>query len=200
MSAQKSPSVASPRLLKSYRENVVPEMMKKFSYKSPMQSPRLVKVVVNMGVNEAKENAKAIDLAADDLAALTGQKPQVRRAKKSISNFKLRENMPIGVRVTLRGARMWEFMDRLINVAIPRIRDFQGLEPKKGFDGRGNYNLGLTEQYVFPEISLEKSEKPRGMNITIVTTGGQDEDSRALLELLGMPFKRAKDAAVQAAA
>jgi large subunit ribosomal protein L5 len=133
-----------------------------------------------------------IDLAAAELGAITGQKPEVRRAKKSISNFKLREGMPIGLRATLRGAHMWEFVDRLVSVAIPRIRDFQGLDPKKGFDGRGNYNLGLTEQYVFPEVNLDKSDKTRGMNITVVTSAGKDETARALLEYLGLPFKRDK--------
>lgn len=183
-------TVPAPRLRKHYQEAVVPEIMKQFSFTSPMQAPRLVKVVVNMGVNDARDNAKAVDVASEDLAAITGQKPQVRRAKQSISNFKLREGMPIGTRVTLRGARMFEFLDRLINVAIPRIRDFQGLDANKGFDGRGNYNLGLTEQYVFPEISVEKSTTARGMNITVVTTAGQDEPARALLGLLGLPFKK----------
>jgi large subunit ribosomal protein L5 len=190
MAAAQTQNGFEPRLRKAYSEAVVPEIMKKFSYTSPMQAPRLLKIVLNMGVNDARENAKAIDLAAEDLAAITGQKPQMRRAKKSISNFKLRENMPIGVRVTLRGARMFEFLDRLVNVAMPRIRDFQGLDPKKGFDGRGNYNLGLTEQYVFPEISVEKSDKARGMNITMVTTAGEDAPARELLALMGMPFKK----------
>jgi large subunit ribosomal protein L5 len=191
MAAAHTQNGYEPRLKKAYQGAVVPEMMKKFSYTTPMQAPRLLKIVVNMGVNDARENAKAIDLAAEDLASITGQKPQMRRAKKSISNFKLRENMPIGVRVTLRGARMFEFLDRLVNVAIPRIRDFQGLDGRKGFDGQGNYNLGLTEQYVFPEINLEKSDKSRGMNVTIVTSAGEDEPARELLGLLGMPFKKA---------
>ena len=182
----------TPRLKKVYREAIVPEMMKRFSLTSPMQVPRFKKVVVNMGVSEARENAKAIDLAAEDLGAITGQKPEVRRAKKSISNFKIRENMPIGVRVTLRGDRMFEFLDRLLNVAMPRIRDFQGLDVRKGFDGQGNYNLGLTEQYVFPEINMDKSDKSRGMNITIVTDSKKDELSRELLGLMGMPFKKSE--------
>lgn len=184
-----------PRLKTAYFQAVVPEVMKRLSFKNPLQVPRIKKVVVNMGVSEARENAKAIDLAAEDMSAIVGQKPEVRRAKKSISNFKVRQNMPLGLRVTLRGARMYEFLDRLINVAIPRIRDFQGLETTKGFDGRGNYNLGLTEQYVFPEINLEKSEKPRGMNITIVTDARKDGPAREVLALLGMPFKKDKDKA-----
>jgi large subunit ribosomal protein L5 len=183
-----------PRLRVYYRNTVVPEMMKASGFTSPMAAPRLTKIVVNMGVNDARENAKAIDGAAADLAAVTGQKPQVRRAKKSISNFKLREGMPIGVRVTLRSGRMFEFLDRLVNVAIPRLRDFQGLDPRKGFDGNGNYNLGLTEQYVFPEIQLEKSAVSRGMNVTIVTNAGEDGPARDLLGRLGMPFKKPADA------
>jgi large subunit ribosomal protein L5 len=190
MSAAQTQKGYEARLQKHYRESVIPEIMKKNGFKSPMQVPRLRKIVVNMGVNDAKENAKAIDLAAEDLASVTGQKPEVRRAKKSISNFKLREGMAIGVRVTLHGARMYEFLDRLVNAAIPRIRDFQGLEPKRGFDGGGNYNLGLSEQYVFPEITLEKSEKSRGMNITMVTTAPTDAAARQFLEHMGMPFKK----------
>jgi large subunit ribosomal protein L5 len=180
-----------PRLRAYYRATVVPEMMKAMNFTSPMAAPKLSKIVVNMGVNDARENAKAIDGASADLASVTGQKPQVRRAKKSISNFKLREGMPIGVRVTLRSTRMYEFLDRLVNVAIPRLRDFQGLDPRKGFDGRGNYNLGLSEQYVFPEIHLERSAVSRGMNVTIVTNAGEDGAARDLLERLGMPFKKA---------
>jgi large subunit ribosomal protein L5 len=168
--------------------------MKRFPFKNLYQVPRLQKIVLNMGVSEARENAKLMDLAAADLATITGQKPEVRRTKKAISNFKIRENMPIGLRVTLRGARMWEFFDRLVNIAMPRIRDFQGLDPRKGFDGRGNYNLGLNEQYVFPEINPDKSEKVWGMNITVVVKGGEDAPSRELLTLLGMPFKRPKGA------
>lgn len=191
MPAAPKSNAVMPRLQKRYREAVVPEMMKAHSFTTPMQVPRLLKVVVNMGVNDARENAKSIDLAAEDLAALAGQKPQVRRSKKDISNFKLRAGMPIGVRVTLRSSRMWEFVDRLVNVVIPRIRDFQGLDARKGFDGQGNYNLGLTEQYVFPEISPEKSDKPRGMNITIVTSSETDDYARSLLERLGLPLKKA---------
>jgi large subunit ribosomal protein L5 len=179
-----------PRMRTAYLEKVVPEMMGKFSWTNIHQVPRVVKMVVNVGASEARENAKVIDMVMDELAAITGQRPQIRRAKKSISNFKVRENMPIGVRVTLRGARMYEFFDRLVSVALPRQRDFQGLDPRKGFDGRGNYNLGLAEQYVFPEIDLDKSDKSRGMNITVVTTAGKDETARELLTLLGMPFKK----------
>lgn len=184
-----------PRLQTAYRQTVAPEMMKRFGWKNPFQVPRLTKIVLNLGVSEAKENAKVMDLAADELSAIAGQKAEVRRAKKSISNFKLREGMPIGLRVTLRGARMWEFLDRLVNVAMPRIRDFQGVDGRRGFDGRGNFNLGLTEQYIFPEIQLDKSDKARGMNVTMVTTAGRDDTARELLTLLGMPFKKPKTAA-----
>jgi large subunit ribosomal protein L5 len=186
-SMSKSTAIA-PRLKAAYLESVVPEMIKRFSLKNPMQVPRLVKVVVNMGVNDAKEDIKSMDSASADLGAITGQKPQVRRAKKSISNFKLRQGMPIGVRVTLRGTRMYEFLDRFINTAIPRIRDFRGLDPR-AFDGRGNYNLGLTEQHIFPEVDMEKSPKLRGFNVTIVTTANEDATARELLTLFGMPFK-----------
>lgn len=179
-----------PRLKSRYLSVVVPEMMKRFSWGNRLEVPRLVKVVINIGVSEARENIKVMDLAAEELSALAGQKPQVRRAKKSISNFKVRQGMPLGLRVTLRGERMYEFLDRLIAIAIPRIRDFQGLDPRQGFDGRGNYNLGLNEQYVFPEVSLDKSDKPRGMNITVVTTAGKDETAQELLSALGMPFKK----------
>src|SRR3974390_1535972 len=158
-----------PRLKAFYQEKVVPELMETLGASNPFEIPRLLKIVVNIGVNEAKENIQALDTAKDELGQITGQLPQVRRAKKSISNFKLRQGMPIGVRVTLRGDRMYEFLDRLIAIAIPRLRDFRGLEPR-GFDGNGNYNLGLTEQHIFPEINAEKSVKLRGMNITFVTT------------------------------
>jgi large subunit ribosomal protein L5 len=179
----------NPRLKTAYQEVIVPEMMKRFSLKNPYQVPRLKKIVVNMGLPEARENVKVVDLAAEDLAAITGQRAEVRRAKKSISNFKLRQGMPIGLRVTLRGARMFEFFDRLANVAMPRMRDFRGLDPH-GFDGHGNYNLGLNEQYVFPEINLDKSDKSRGMNITFVTSAGKDDLAREFLTLMGMPFKK----------
>lgn len=190
MSSGEKKDTYAPRLKTAYFETVVPEMMKRLSLANPMQVPRLVKIVVNMGVSEARENAKAIDTAAAELAVITGQRPEVRRAKKSISNFKLRQGMPIGLRVTLRGARMYEFFDRLVNVAMPRIRDFQGLNPKKGFDSYGNFNLGLQEQYLFPEVNLDKSDKARGMNITIVTSATDDKSACELLALLGMPFKR----------
>jgi large subunit ribosomal protein L5 len=182
-------SAGVPRLKKQYLEAVVPGLMEGLGLENPLEVPRLTKIVVNMGVSEAKENIQALDSAREELAQIAGQLPQVRRAKKSISNFKLREGMPIGLRVTLRGDRMYEFMDRLISTAVPRIRDFRGLEPN-GFDGRGNYNLGLKEQHIFPEINLEKSQKARGMNITFVTTAGNDERGRGLLERLGMPFKK----------
>ncbi len=180
-----------PRLKTAYFQTVAPELAKRFSMKNAMQAPRLKKIVVNMGVSEARENIKVIDLASQELGVITGQKPEVRRAKKSISNFKLREGMPVGLRVTLRGDRMYEFLDRLVSVALPRLRDFQGLPAGSGFDGRGNYNLGLTEQYLFPEVDADKSDKARGMNITMVTTAKKDELARELLVLMGMPFKKA---------
>ncbi|MDR3113324.1 MAG: 50S ribosomal protein L5 [Endomicrobium sp.] len=178
-----------PRLKEFYRKTVVGELSKQFGFKNFHEIPRLEKVVINIGLSEAKENIKVLDIATEELTQITGQKPQVTRAKQSISNFKLRAGMPIGVKVTLRNAMMYEFLDRLINAAIPRIRDFRGIEPN-GFDGRGNFNLGLTEQYIFPEINVEKSDKARGMNITIVTTAKKDEHAKALLENLGMPFKK----------
>jgi large subunit ribosomal protein L5 len=178
-----------PRLKEFYRKNVAGELFKQFKFKNVHQVPKLAKIVVNIGLSEAKENIKVLDTATEELTQITGQKPLVTRAKQSISNFKLRAGMPIGVKVTLRNAVMYEFLDRLINTAIPRIRDFRGIEPN-GFDGRGNFNLGLTEQYIFPEINVEKSDKARGMNITIVTTAEKDEHARALLEALGMPFKK----------
>jgi large subunit ribosomal protein L5 len=178
----------TPRLKERYRDLVIPGMIEKFKLKNPFQVPRVLKVVVNMGVNEAKEDIKVLDIATAELTAIVGQKPQVRRAKKSISNFKLREGMPIGLRVTLRGTRMYEFMDRLINASVPRIRDFRGLEPR-AFDGRGNYNMGLNEQFIFPEVNMDKSPKARGLNITFVTNAGNDERARELLTLFGVPFK-----------
>ena len=179
---------ATPRLKKFYGEKVVPALMEKHQFENPNQVPKLVKVVVNIGVSEARDNIQMLDAAREELAMITGQWPQVRRATKSISNFKLRQGMPIGVRVTLRGDRMWEFLDRLISVAIPRIRDFRGLEPR-GFDGNGNYNLGLREQLIFPEINAEKMPKQRGMNITVVTTAAEDQLAFELLDTLGMPYK-----------
>jgi large subunit ribosomal protein L5 len=178
----------TPRLKSFYGETVVPNFMKKHGLENPHQVPRLKKIVVNIGVSEARDNVQLLDNAREELALITGQWPQVRRASKSISNFKLRQGMPIGVRVTLRGDRMWEFLDRLIAVAIPRIRDFRGLEPK-GFDGSGNFNLGLKEQLIFPEIKAERVPKQRGMNISFVIDGGKDTMSLELLKELGMPFK-----------
>lgn len=182
---------AVPRLKEHYVNVVIPGMATKFNLTNPFQVPRLLKIIVNMGVNEAKEDIKALDVATAELTAIAGQKPQVRRAKKSISNFKLREGMPIGLKVTLRAARMYEFLDRLINASVPRIRDFRGLDPRS-FDGRGNYNLGLNEQHIFPEVNLDKSPKVRGLNITFVTNAGTDEMARELLTLFGFPFKSAE--------
>ncbi len=178
-----------PRLLRKYREEVVPRLMQRFGYRNPMQVPRLEKIVINVGVGEAKQDIKYMDSTVAELSAITGQRPVVRRAKRPISAFKLRAGMPIGCCVTLRGARMWEFLDRLISLALPRIKDFQGV-PRRGFDGRGNYNLGLKEQLIFPEISYDKIARVRGMNITIVTTAATDEEAMAFLAELGMPFAR----------
>ena len=179
-----------PRMKALYKEAVVPALMEKHGLKNLHQVPRLKKIVVNIGVSEARDNVQTLDNAREELALITGQLPQVRRATKSISNFKLREGMPIGVRVTLRGDRMWEFLDRLITVAIPRIRDFRGLEPR-GFDGSGNFNLGLKEQLIFPEINSERVPHQRGMNISFVIDGGKDALSLDLLTEFGMPFKKA---------
>ena len=180
-----------PRMRERFRTAVVPAMMKERGYGNPFQVPRLSKVVINMGVGEGKENAKVLDFATADLQAIAGQKPIVTRAKKSIANFKLRENVPIGCKVTLRGPRMYEFLDRLVNVALPRVRDFKGVPPK-GFDGRGNYNMGLKEQTIFPEIVYDKVDKVRGMDITMVTTARTDEEAKALLTHLGVPFRTAE--------
>ena len=177
-----------PTLQKFYKEKVLPALLKDLGVKSPMAAPKLEKIVINIGVKEAREDIKALDIAKDDLTAIAGQASQVRRAKKSISNFKLREGMPIGVRVTLRGARMFEFMERFINIACPRIRDFQGFNPS--FDGRGNLNLGIKEHYIFPEIDVEKSPKAYGMNITFVTSAKNDQDGTLLMQYMGMPFKK----------
>jgi large subunit ribosomal protein L5 len=178
-----------PRLKELYLTNVVAMLMKKFKYKNIHQVPKIEKVVVNMSVNEAKENIKALDIATEELAMITGQKPKICRAKKAISNFKIKKGMPIGLKVTLRGDRMYEFLDRLIYIALPKIRDFHGI-PKDGFDGRGNYNLGINEQYIFPEVNIEKSDRTRGMNITIVTSAKTDEEARELMALLGFPFRK----------
>src|SRR5262245_26250692 len=177
-----------PRLKERYRAEVAPALREQFKYGNPMQTPGLVKIVVNMGVGEAARDAKLMDGAVRDLTAITGQKPQVRRATKSIAQFKLREGMPIGAKVTLRGDRMWEFLDRLLSIALPRIRDFRGLDARK-LDGNGNYTFGLTEQSVFHEIDQDRIDRPRGMDITLVTTAKTDDEGRALLKLLGFPFK-----------
>jgi large subunit ribosomal protein L5 len=179
----------SPRLKDTYRGEIVRQMMERYGYKNPMAVPRLRKIVVNMGVGEANQNIKLLDAAADQLGAIAGQKPVIRRARKSIANFKLRKGMPIGCSVTLRGDRMWDFFDRLVSTALPRVRDFRGV-PARSFDGRGNYTLGLKDQLVFLEINYAKVDKARGMNITIVTTSRTDEEAKNLLTLLGMPFRR----------
>ncbi len=176
------------RLKQFYREKAVPAMQQEYGYKNPMQIPRITKIVVNMGVGEAAQNVKLLDGALADMAAITGQKPVVTRARKSIANFKLRDGMPVGCRVTLRGDRMWEFLDRLVNIALPRIRDFKGVSPKS-FDGRGNYTLGIKEQIIFPEIDYDKVDRIRGMDITICTTANTDDEGRALLKQFGMPFR-----------
>jgi large subunit ribosomal protein L5 len=176
------------RLRDRYSKDVAPALAKEFGYKNVMAIPKIQKVVVNMGLGEATGNAKIVDVGADELARVTGQKPVVTRAKKSIAQFKVRKGMPIGAMVTLRGDRMWEFLDRLISIALPRVRDFRGVSPR-GFDGRGNYTLGLKDQLLFPEIDYMKVDKARGMNISVVTTAKTDEESRKLLQLLGMPFR-----------
>jgi large subunit ribosomal protein L5 len=178
----------SPRLKTRYREEILPALREQFDYANVMQVPGLTKIVVNMGVGEAARDGKLIEGAIRDLTAITGQKPQVTKARKSIAQFKLREGMPIGTHVTLRGDRMWEFLDRLLTLALPRIRDFRGLSPKQ-FDGRGNYTFGLTEQVMFHEIDQDKIDRSRGMDITIVTTATNDDEGRALLKLLGFPYK-----------
>jgi len=177
------------RLKERYAQEIMPVLTKEFGYRNVMEVPRLHKVVVNIGLGEAIQNPKALEAAARDVTAITGQKPVITRAKRSIAAFKLRAGMPIGVRVTLRGERMWEFMDRLLNAALPRTRDFHGVSTKS-FDGRGNYTMGLREQLVFPEIEYDKIDKIRGMEITVVTTARQDADAKRMLELLGMPFSR----------
>jgi len=178
-----------PRLAKFYEQTVRPALMEKFQYTSVMQAPRLVKIVLNMGVGDALVDQKLLDAAANELCAIAGQRPTIRRAKKSISNFKLRAGVPIGCAVTLRGARMFEFYDRLVNVAVPRIRDFRGLN-QRSFDGRGNYTMGLTEQIIFPEINYDKVGKVRGLDVTIVTTARTDEEGRELLRLMNLPFRQ----------
>ena len=177
------------RMKEYYKNDVAPALMKKFGYKSVMQIPKLDKIVINVGCGEARDNAKAIDAIMIDLAAITGQRPIVCKAKKSVANFKLREGMNIGVKVTLRGERMYEFLDRLFNVALPRVRDFRGINANS-FDGRGNYNMGIKEQLIFPEIEYDKIDKVRGMDICFVTTANTDEEARELLTLMGAPFAK----------
>jgi large subunit ribosomal protein L5 len=177
-----------PRLKKAYVERIAPNLKTEISAKNPLQVPRLDKIVLNMGLGEAIQNVKVLDSAVAELAAITGQKPVVTKSRKAIANFKLRENIPIGAMVTLRGARMYEFLDRLLNVALPRVRDFKGVSDK-GFDGRGNYSLGITEQIIFPEIDIDKIDKVKGLTVTIVTTAKSDSEGKALLRALGMPFR-----------
>jgi large subunit ribosomal protein L5 len=180
----------STRLKDKYQKDVIPALQKEFGYKNVMAVPRIQKVVVNMGLGEATSNAKLVDVGADELARVTGQKPVTRRAKKSIAAFKVRKGMPIATMVTLRGDRMWEFLDRLMNIALPRVRDFKGVSPK-GFDGRGNYTLGLRDQLMFPEIDYMKVDKARGMNVCVVTSAKTDQEARKLLQFVGMPFRPA---------
>ena len=177
------------RLKETYQNEIVPAMVKKFGYKNVMQVPKLEKVVLNMGVGEAKENAKILDAAVKDMETITGQKAVITKAKKSVANFKIREGMPIGCKVTLRGEKMYEFVDRLINLALPRVRDFRGVNPN-AFDGRGNYALGIREQLIFPEIEYDKVDKVRGMDVVFVTTARTDEEARELLTLFNMPFAK----------
>jgi large subunit ribosomal protein L5 len=179
----------SARLKEKYQKEVIPALQKEFGYKNVMAVPKVEKVVVNMGLGEATSNAKIIDTGADELARITGQKPVTRRAKKSIAAFKVRKGMPIASMVTLRGERMWEFLDRLMNIALPRVRDFKGVSPR-GFDGRGNYTLGLRDQLLFPEIDYMKVDKARGMNVSVVTTARTDQEARKLLQFIGMPFRQ----------
>jgi large subunit ribosomal protein L5 len=189
--------MAKARLKTQYLERIRPALMERFGYTTPMQAPRITKVTVNMGVGDAKQDSKVLESATQQLATITGQRPSVRRARKSIAQFKVREGMPVGVAVTLRNERSYEFLDRLMSVAIPRIRDFRGLNPR-AFDGRGNYSLGVREQIIFPEIDYDEIDQVRGLDITITTTASTDEEAYALLEALGMPFSR--DGRPQAAA
>jgi large subunit ribosomal protein L5 len=180
--------MAAPRLLQRYQEEVVPKLSKEFGYGNRHEVPQVTKIVVNIGLGAATQNPKLIEKAAEELAAITGQKPLVRKSRKSIANFKLRENQAIGCMVTLRRERMWEFLDRLVNVALPRVRDFKGVSPK-AFDGRGNFTLGVREQIIFPEVDYDKVERVTGMNVTVCTTAGTDAEGKALLAHLGMPFR-----------
>ena len=182
-------SEAPPRLLQTYRNTIVQQMTKEFDYGNVMQVPRLNKIVVNVGIGEAKDNDKALDAAVGDVTTITGQKPQLIKAKKSVAAFKLREGQTVGIKTTLRGRRMWYFLDKLLNVALPRIRDFRGVTPD-GFDGRGNYTLGLREQVVFPEIDYDKIDKLRGLEVSLITTARNDDEARSLLTRLGMPFRK----------
>jgi len=183
------------RLKEKYQKDVLPALMKEFEYKSVMAVPKIEKIVLNMGMGEGITNPKLLDVASEELAAITGQKPIIRRARKAIAAFKLRKGMPIGVMVTVRGDRMYEFFDRLVNIVLPRVRDFRGLSPE-AFDGKGNYTLGLTDQQIFPEIDLVTTEQMRGMNVTIVTTAGGDEEAHFLLSQMGMPFAKHVERAV----
>ncbi|ABB14666.1 MULTISPECIES: 50S ribosomal protein L5 [Carboxydothermus] len=178
-----------PRLKDKYQNDVIPAMMEKFGYKNKMQVPKLEKIVINIGLGEALQNPKAVDAAVADLMAITGQRPVLTKAKKSVAGFRVRQGATIGVKVTLRGDRMYEFMDKFVNIVLPRVRDFRGLSPKS-FDGRGNYSVGLREQLIFPEIDYDKIDKVRGMEVTFVTTAKTDEEARELLQLMGMPFSR----------
>ena len=187
-------SIGKSRLHERYERDVVPALVRDFSYSNPMQVPRVAKVGVNVGVGEAIANSKALDATVRDVSIITGQKPIIKKARKSIAQFKLREGMQVGVSVTLRGERMWEFLDRLMNAALPRTRDFRGV-PSRSFDGRGNFTLGLREQLIFPEISYDQVDKARGLEVSIVTTAATDQEARRLLELLGMPFQREGEAA-----
>jgi large subunit ribosomal protein L5 len=180
---------APPRLQTIYRDTIAPQLTKEFDYGNPMQVPRVAKIVVNIGIGEAKDNDKALDAAVGDVVTITGQKPQLVKARKSVAAFKLREGQTVGIKTTLRGRRMWYFLDKLVNVALPRIRDFRGVNPE-GFDGRGNYSLGLREQVVFPEIDYDKIDKLRGLEVSIVTTARNDDEARSLLTRLGMPFRK----------
>lgn len=194
----KTKPAARPRLKQRYIDEIVPALIQEFSYSSVMAAPRVEKVVLNIGIGEALQNSKALDAASNDLAAITGQRPWVRKAKKSVAAFKLREGDSVGLMVTLRGDRMYDFLDRLLNLALPRVRDFRGV-PTRSFDGRGNYTLGLREQLIFPEIEYDKIDKVRGMEVSIVTSARTDGEARRLLELLGVPFQRPEVARARAA-
>jgi large subunit ribosomal protein L5 len=186
---RQAPRREAPQLLRQYRDRVVPALTKEFDYDNVMEVPRVAKVVINIGIGEAKDNAKALDAAVGDVRTITGQQPVVVKARKSVAAFKLRAGMPVGIKATLRGPRMWFFLEKLINVALPRIRDFRGVSPE-GFDGRGNYSLGLREQIIFPEVDYDKIDKLRGLEVSIVTTAKNDDEARSLLSGLGMPFRK----------